>query len=148
VKCVFKVYNFQVLPIHPPSRRLSRCSRQPWWRLTSAHKGTTSLYRTAISNRVGLLSPSASMVCVPRATDFNSTATAVGKAFASSSARAHCLAPPHSAISRHEGASDGHGCDLLQMAIHVLPFRPWDPGDCTRANPLREGVSLILRGQK
>jgi hypothetical protein len=104
----------------------SRCSRQSWWWLTSAHTGATSPYRTTISNHIDLLSPSASMVRVPRATNFNSTAAAVGKVLPTSLARTHRLAPPHSAIGRHVSASVGHCCDLLQMAIYVLPFRPDD----------------------
>jgi hypothetical protein len=68
--------------------------------------------------------PSASMVRVPRATNFNSTTATVGKAFPLSLVRAHCLAPLHSAIGRHEGALAGHSCDQLQVAIHVLSFRP------------------------
>jgi hypothetical protein len=88
------------------------------------------------------MSPSASMVCVPRATNFNSTAAAVRKALPSSSARVHCKAPPHSATSHHEGASNGHCCDLLQVAIHVLPFRPYgvhgiQVAGCTHASPMR-----------
>jgi hypothetical protein len=52
-------------------------------------------------------------VRVPRETNFNSTAAVVGKALPSSSARAHCLALPHSATDRHEGASAGYCCDLF-----------------------------------
>jgi hypothetical protein len=60
---------------------------------------------------------------VPWATNSNSTTTVVGKALPSlSSVRVHCLAPPHSAIVRHEGASAGHCCDPFQVAFHVLPF--------------------------
>jgi hypothetical protein len=65
-----------------------------------------------------------SMVRVPRATNFNSTAATVGKALPLSSARTHCLAPPHSATGRHEGASAGYCCDLFQVPVHVLPFHP------------------------
>jgi hypothetical protein len=83
------------------------------------HGGVTLPCWTAINS-----GPGASMVRVPRATNFNSTTAAVGKALPSSSARAHCLAPPHSATGRHEDAFAGHCCDLLQVAIHVLPFRP------------------------
>jgi hypothetical protein len=75
-------------------------------------RGTTSPYRTAISSGTGPLSPSESMVRVPRATNFNSMAAAVGKALPSSSVRAHYLAPPHSSTARHEGASAGYCCDL------------------------------------
>jgi hypothetical protein len=42
----------------------------------------------------------------------------------SSSTRVHFLAPPHSATDRHEGASAGYSCDLFQVTVHVLPFRP------------------------
>jgi hypothetical protein len=87
-------------------------------------RGTTSPCRPTISSGTEPLSPSASMVRVPRATNFNSTAATVGKALPSSSARAHCLAPPHSATDRHEGASAGYCCDLFQVPVHVLPFRP------------------------
>jgi hypothetical protein len=104
-------------------RCADRCSRQSWWRLTSAHGGAISPCRTAISSFTGPLSPSASMVRVPWATNFNSTATAVRKALPSSSAWAHYLAPPHSATGRHEGASAGYCCDLFQVPVHVLPFR-------------------------
>jgi hypothetical protein len=48
---------------------------------------------------------------------------AVRKALPSSSARAHYLAPPHSATGRHEGASAGYCYDLFQVPVHVLPFR-------------------------
>jgi hypothetical protein len=37
----------------------------------------------------------------------------------------------------------GHPCAPLSSR-----WRPWDPGDCTRASPMRRGVRLILRGQK
>jgi hypothetical protein len=70
------------------------------------------------------ISKCASMVRVLRAMNFNSTVAAVGKALPSSSARAHYLAPPHSTTDRHEGASAGYCCDLFQVLVHVLPFRP------------------------
>jgi hypothetical protein len=133
-------------------RCTGRCSRQPWWRLTSTHGGATSPCRTAINSGDGPLSPSASMVRVPRATNFNSTAATIGKALPSSSTRAHCLAPRHYATRRHEGASAGHCCDLLQVAIHVLPFRP---GGVHRIKvtahvqvQCTKDVHLILWGQK
>jgi hypothetical protein len=87
-------------------------------------RGTTSPCWTAISSGTGSLSPSASMVRVPRATNFDSTVVAVGKALPLSSARAHYLAPPHSATGRHEGASTGYCCDLFHVPVHVPPFRP------------------------
>lgn len=108
--------------------------------------------RTAISNGSGPLSPSASMVRVPRATNFNSTAAVVGKALPSSSARAHYLAPPHSATGRHEGASAGYCCDLFQVPVHVLPFRPDGVHGIQVAAHVQvqcaEGVHLILWGKK
>jgi hypothetical protein len=112
----------------------------------------TSPCRTAISSGVGPLSPSASMVCVPRAMNFNSTAAAVGKVLPSSSARVHCLAPLHSAIGRHKDTSAGHCCDLLQVAIHMLPFCPDGIHGIQVAAHVQvqyaEGVRLILWGQK
>jgi hypothetical protein len=114
--------------------------------------GATSPCRTAISSSDGPLSPSASMVRVPRATNFNSTAVAIGKALPSSSARAHFLAPRHFATRRHEGASTGHCCDLLQVAIHVLPFRPDSVHGIKVTAHVQvqcaKGVHLILWGQK
>jgi hypothetical protein len=135
-------------------RCADRCSRQPWWRLTSAHGGVTSPCRTAISSGTGPLSPSASMVCVLRATNFNSTAAAaaVRKALPSSSTRAHYLAPPDSATDRHEGASAGYCCDLFQVLVHVLPFRLDGVHGIQVAAHVQvqcvEGVCLILWGQK
>jgi hypothetical protein len=112
----------------------------------------TSPCRTAISSGTGPLSPSASMVRVSRATNFNSTAAAVGKAPPSSSARAHCLAPPHSATGCHEGASAGYCCDLFQVPIHVLPFHPDGVHGIQVAAHVQvqctEGVRLISWGQK
>jgi hypothetical protein len=112
----------------------------------------TSPCRTAISSGTRPLSPSASMVRVPRATNFNSTAAAVGKALPSSSARAHYLAPPHSTTGRHEGAYAGYCCDLLQVPVHVLPFRPDGVHGIQVAAHVQvqcaEGVRLILWGQK
>jgi hypothetical protein len=87
-------------------------------------RGATLPCRPAISSGTEPLSPSASMVRVPWVTNFNSTTTAVGKALPSLSARAHCLAPPHSSTDRHEGASAGYCCDLFQVPVHVLTFRP------------------------
>jgi hypothetical protein len=123
------------------------------WRSTLPHLSKTSPYRTTISNRAGPLSPSASMVRIPQTTNSNSTTAAVGKALPSlSSARAHWLAPPHSVIDRHEGASAGHCCDPFQVAIHVLPFRPDGVHGIQVAAHVQvhcaEGVCLILRGQK
>jgi hypothetical protein len=134
-------------------RCASRRSGQPWWRLTSAHGGTTSPSRTTISNRVDQLSTSASMVRVPRAMNSNSMAAAVGKALPSlSSARAYYLAPPLFATSRHEGTSVGHCCDTFQGAIHVLPFRPDGVHGIQVVAHVQvqgaEGVRLISRGQK
>jgi hypothetical protein len=87
----------------------------------------------------------------PAGTNFNSTAAAVGKALPSSSARAHYLAPPHSATGRHEGASAGYCCDLLQVPVHVLPFRPDGVHVIQLAALVQvqcaEGVRLILWGQ-
>jgi hypothetical protein len=112
----------------------------------------TSPCRTAISSGTRPLSPSASMVRVPRATNFNSTAAAVGKALPSSSARAHYLAPPHSTTGCHEGAYAGYCCDLLQVPVHVLPFRPDGVHGIQVAAHVQvqcaEGVRLILWGQK
>jgi hypothetical protein len=87
------------------------------------------------------------MIRVSWATNFNSTTTTVGKALPSLSVRdrVHCLAPPHSATDRHEGASAGYCCDLFQVPVHVLPtplssrWRPWDLGGCTRASQMRGG---------
>jgi hypothetical protein len=133
-------------------RCAGRCSRQPWSQLTSAHGGTTSPCRTAISSGIGPLSPSVSMVRVPRATNFNSTAAAVRKAPPSSSARAHYLAPPHSATGRHEGAFAGYCCDLFQVPVHVLPFRQDGVHGIQVAAHVQvqctEGVRLILWGQR
>jgi hypothetical protein len=92
------------------------------------------------------------MVRVRRATNFNSTATAVGKALPSSSTRAHYLAPPHYATGRHEGASAGYCCDLLQVLVHVLPFRLDGVHGIQVAAHVQvqcaEGVRLILWGKK
>jgi hypothetical protein len=102
--------------------------------------------------RTGPLSPSASMVRVMRATNFNSTATTVRKALTSSSARAHYLAPPHFATDRHEGASTGYYCDLFQVPVHVLPFRPYGVHGIQVAAHVQvqcaEGARLILCGKK
>jgi hypothetical protein len=66
----------------------------------------------------------------------------------SSSARAHYLAPPHSATGRHEGASAGYCCDLFQVPVHVLPFRPDGVHGIQVAAQVQvqcaEGVRLIL----
>jgi hypothetical protein len=96
------------------------------------------------------VSPSASMVRVPRATNSNSMAAAVGKAVPSlSSERAHCLAPPHSTTYRLEGTSAGHCCDPFQVVIHVLPFRPDSvPSGCTRAGPMCGGCLPYLKWSK
>jgi hypothetical protein len=92
------------------------------------------------------------MVRVPRATNFNSTAAALGKVLPSSSARAHCLAPPDSATGRHEGASAGYCCDLFQVPVHVLPFRPDGVHGIQVVAHMQvqctEGVRLILWGKK
>jgi hypothetical protein len=92
------------------------------------------------------------MVRVPLAMNFNSTTAAVGKALPSSSARAHYLAPPHSATGRHEGASAGYCCDLLQVPVHVLLFRPDGVHEIQVAAHVQvqyaEGVRLILWGKK
>jgi hypothetical protein len=109
--------------------------------------GHQQRHRAAISK-----SPSASMVRVPRATNFNSTAAAVGNALPSSSTRAHYLAPPHSATGRHESASAGYCCDLFQVPVHVLPFRLDGVHGIQVAAHVQvqcaEGVRLILWGQK
>jgi hypothetical protein len=112
----------------------------------------TSPCRPAISSGTGSLSPSVSMVHVPWATNFNSTTATVGKALPSSSTRVHCLAPPHSATARHEGASAGYCCDLFQVPVHVLPFRPDGVHGIQVAAHVQvqcaEGARLILWGQK
>jgi hypothetical protein len=100
----------------------------------------------AISSGTGPLSPSASMVRVPRATNFNSTTAVVGKALTSPSTRAHYLAPPHSATGRHKGASAGYCCDLFQVHIHVLPFHADGVHGIQVAAYVR--VRLILWGKK
>jgi hypothetical protein len=92
------------------------------------------------------------MVRVPWATNFNSTAAAVGKALPSSSARAHCLAPPHSATGRYAGTSAGYCCDLFQVPVHELPFRTDGVSGIRVVAHVQvqcaEGVRLILWGQK
>jgi hypothetical protein len=117
-----------------------------------AHGGATSLYQTVIRSDTEPLSPSASMVRVPRATNFNSTTAAVGKALLSLFARAHYLAPPHSATGRHEGAFAGYCCDLFQVLVHVLPFRPDGVHGIQMAAHVQvqcaKGVRLILWGKK
>jgi hypothetical protein len=92
------------------------------------------------------------MVRVPWATNFNSTAAAVGKSLTSSSTRAHYLAPPHSATGRHEGASAGYCCNLFQVPVHVLLFRTDGIHGIQVAAHVQvqcaEGVHLILWGKK
>jgi hypothetical protein len=66
-------------------RCAGRCSRQPWWRLTLAHGGASSPCSAAITSRVGPLSPSASMVRVPRVANFNSMIVTTGKSFKANS---------------------------------------------------------------
>jgi hypothetical protein len=92
------------------------------------------------------------MVRVPRTTNFNSTAAAVRKALPLSSARAHYLAPPHSATGRHEGASAGYCYDLFHVSVYVLSFRPDGVHGIQVAAHVQvqcaEGVRLILWGQK
>jgi hypothetical protein len=68
-----------------------------------------------------------------------------------SGGRAHCLAPPHYATGRHEGASVGYCCDLFQVPVYVLPFRPDGVHGIQMASHVQvqcaEGVRLILWGQ-
>jgi hypothetical protein len=66
--------------------------------------------------------------------------------------RAHYLAPPHSATGHHEGASVGYCCDLFQVPVHVLSFRPDGVHGIQVAAHVQvqcaEGVRLIVWGQK
>jgi hypothetical protein len=129
-------------------RCASGCSRQSCWWLTSAHGVATSPCRATINSRASRCEHG---MC-PASGELQLYGSSSREGAPSSSARVHFLAPPHSANGRHEGASTSHCCDLLQVAIHVIPFCPDDVHGIQVAAHVQvqfaEGVRLILWGQK
>jgi hypothetical protein len=69
-----------------------------------------------------------------------------------SSAGAHCLAPPHSATSRREGAFASRRCDHFLVATHKHPFRTDGVHGFQVARHVLvqrvDGVHLMFKNQK
>jgi hypothetical protein len=78
----------------------------------------------AISNRAALLSPSASMVRVPAGDELQLYGNNGREGAPLVIDKGALLSATTFRYLRHEGPSAGHCCDLLQVVIHVLPFRP------------------------